>query len=176
MHDNLGIQIISGWLSASPSSGVLPSSNNINVTISCNALFLSSGTYTGSLVVSGSDINHQLANVTIPVTFHVTPTGISDNSSELPKEFALSQNYPNPFNPTTQIEFALPTKSLVSLEIYNVLGQKVRTLVDGVMAAGYKSVTWDGTDQSGQAVTSGTYFYKLTTADKVFTKKMTMLK
>lgn len=94
----------------------------------------------------------------------------------LPTSFDLSQNVPNPFNPTTNISFALPTTSKVNLSVYNVLGQHVKTLVDADMAAGYQTVTWDGTDNTGHSVASGVYFYKLRAADFASTKKMLMLK
>ncbi len=94
----------------------------------------------------------------------------------LPTEFTLSQNVPNPFNPSTQVSFALPTAAKVNLSIYNVLGQHVKTLVDTDMRAGYQTVTWDGTDNTGHTVASGVYFYKLNAGDFTATKKMMMLK
>jgi len=94
----------------------------------------------------------------------------------LPTEFALSQNVPNPFNPTTDISFALPKDSKVSLAIYNVLGQHVKTLVDDYMRAGQQTVSWDGTDGTGRTVASGVYFYKLNANEFSQTKKMMMLK
>ncbi|OGC94823.1 MAG: hypothetical protein A2142_05975 [candidate division Zixibacteria bacterium RBG_16_48_11] len=95
----------------------------------------------------------------------------------LPTDFALSQNYPNPFNATTLIQFALPRSSQVKLEIFNVLGQKVVTLVDEELQAGYKQVTWDGRDQKGNIVSSGIYFYRLRAGNQ-FTemKKMVLIK
>ncbi|MBD3402205.1 T9SS type A sorting domain-containing protein [candidate division GN15 bacterium] len=99
-----------------------------------------------------------------------------DTDSELPTEYALSQNYPNPFNPTTQISFSLPTPGNVSLEVYNVLGQKVTTLVDGNMGAGNHVVEWDGKNSAGVGVSSGVYFYRIATDNFVDTKKMMMLK
>lgn len=99
----------------------------------------------------------------------------------LPKEFSLSQNYPNPFNPTTNIKFALPVLSRVEAEIYNVLGQRVSTLVKEELAAGYHVMEWNGTSSTGQQVGSGTYFLKLSATGangKVFTevRKLLMLK
>ncbi|PJA28466.1 MAG: hypothetical protein CO189_04680 [candidate division Zixibacteria bacterium CG_4_9_14_3_um_filter_46_8] len=89
----------------------------------------------------------------------------------IPTEFALNSSYPNPFNATTAITFELPIASNVSLEIYNLMGQKVATLAEGNKAAGYHSVTWDAANYS-----SGIYFYKLTAGEKVFTKRMTLIK
>jgi subtilisin family serine protease len=94
----------------------------------------------------------------------------------VPANFSLDQNYPNPFNPTTHISFALPSDSKVSLNIYNIMGQKVKTLVDGITKAGTHTVTWDGTNEQGESVASGIYFYKLSAGDKVITKKMSLVK
>ena len=94
----------------------------------------------------------------------------------LPEGFRLEQNYPNPFNPTTTIEFALPQAGPVSVEIYNINGQKVRTLIDGPMTAGVHTVEWDATDEAGSRVASGVYFYRLTTDEFTQSKKMTLLK
>ncbi len=107
----------------------------------------------------------------------IPPSGVRDrNQPNLPTEFALDQNHPNPFNPSTVIDFALPTASKVSVNIYNVLGQVVKTLVDKELTAGYWSVTWDGTDNAGNITTSGVYFYKIKAGSFQSTKKMMMLK
>lgn len=92
-------------------------------------------------------------------------------SSGLPTSFALAQNYPNPFNPTTQIAFDLPVASHLNLTIYNVLGQKVVTLIDGDMDAGSHVIGWDGASYS-----SGVYFYRISAGNFTETKKMLMLK
>ena len=82
----------------------------------------------------------------------------------LPAEYALSQNYPNPFNPTTSIKYALPVDSRVTVQIYNLLGQRVRTLVNTDVPAGYHIAEWDGTGNAGQQLASGTYFLQLSAA------------
>ena len=100
-----------------------------------------------------------------------------DKSASLPQNYDLKQNYPNPFNGTTQIQFDLPKSSHVTLEIFNVLGQKVKTLVDEELQAGYKQVTWDGKDQRGNLVSTGIYFYRIR-AENQFTdmRKMLLIK
>ncbi len=97
-------------------------------------------------------------------------TGMDDNG-ELPDHFSLSQNYPNPFNPTTSINFSLPSAQNAKLEIFNILGQKVATLLNAKLSAGNHSVEWDA---SGQP--SGLYFYRLNAESKTETKRMTLLK
>jgi hypothetical protein len=99
-----------------------------------------------------------------------------EDAQALPSSFGISQNYPNPFNPTTSIEFAIPEASQVSLEIYNLLGQRVRTLVHGYVPAGYLSTQWDGLDQNGNELSSGTYIYRLETVEASFSKKMVLMK
>jgi len=89
----------------------------------------------------------------------------------LPTEFSLSQNYPNPFNPVTEIEFGLPSACRVKLEIFNVVGQTVATLVDETKEAGFHSVQWDGS-----AFASGVYLYRITAGDFVNTRKLLLLK
>jgi hypothetical protein len=94
----------------------------------------------------------------------------------VPLEFALHENYPNPFNPTTTLRFDLPEVSDITLIIYNMLGQKVRTFDYQNTSAGYHSVTWDATNDLGQQVGAGVYLYQLQTKNFVKTRKMVLLK
>jgi hypothetical protein len=89
----------------------------------------------------------------------------------------LSQNYPNPFNPTTTIDFTVKELAPVTVTIYNVRGQRVKTLVEGRFAPGVTHhLTWDGRNDAGEAVASGVYFYKLVTKGFAQTRKMVVLK
>jgi len=99
----------------------------------------------------------------------------SENGRLLP-EYSLSQCYPNPFNPTTTIDFALSGRADVTLEIFNILGHKVITLIDDNLGAGYHSVTWNGVDQGGFDVASGVYFYRIKAGDFIESKNMLLLK
>jgi methionine-rich copper-binding protein CopC len=101
---------------------------------------------------------------------------LSGGTGSMPTDFALDQNYPNPFNPTTEIGLALPVNTEVELSVFNVLGQKVTTLVQGEMTAGYHTVTWNGTSSDGSPVASGIYFYRIVTDQFTTSKKMMMLK
>ncbi|MBU0983518.1 MAG: T9SS type A sorting domain-containing protein [candidate division Zixibacteria bacterium] len=104
-------------------------------------------------------------------------TDVDGDRPNLPDHFALNQNYPNPFNPTTTILLDIPTKATVTVEVFNVLGQQVKTLLNADLApqANYR-VNWDGTDNSGSQVASGIYFYRMSAGDFVQTKKMMLLK
>ena len=103
-------------------------------------------------------------------------TDAEEAPEPLPLTYALSQNYPNPFNPTTSIDYTLPARSRVRLEVFNILGRRVTTLVDTEQPAGAYSLVWNGEDRTGKPVASGVYFYRLTAGDFVSTKKMVFLK
>jgi hypothetical protein len=98
------------------------------------------------------------------------------NTQEVPVVTALSGNYPNPFNPETIIRYSVLNQSKVSLDIFNVKGQKIKTLVNETEAAGFYSSIWDGKDENGHLVSSGVYFYRLNADKKSLTKKMILLK
>lgn len=111
---------------------------------------------------------------TISVT--VTVTSLATGELSLPDRFSLSQNYPNPFNSATAIMYDLPTPSRVKIEIFNVLGQTVRTLADDEKPAGSHRVTWDGNTSSGRPAATGVYLYRIQAGDFVKTKRMLLLR
>ncbi|MFL3050502.1 MAG: T9SS type A sorting domain-containing protein [Candidatus Neomarinimicrobiota bacterium] len=102
-------------------------------------------------------------------------TGI-ENEIPLPSKLSLNQNYPNPFNPTTLISYDLPEQNVVRLAVYDILGKRVRSLVNQKMDAGAHTSFWDGTDDSGEIVGGGVYFYTLQTNDFIQTRKMLFIK
>ncbi|HEX9654825.1 MAG TPA: S8 family serine peptidase [bacterium] len=106
--------------------------------------------------------------------------GVEDgDGSNLPAQFSLAQNYPNPFNPTTLIQYSLPAahgNGLVSLEIYNLLGQKVRTLVNAPQLAGMHQVEWDGLNDAGKSAGSGLFLYRMQAGEFVETRKMALVR
>ena len=94
----------------------------------------------------------------------------------LPKEFALHNNYPNPFNPVTNITYDIPEATDVTLEIYNVMGQRVRTLAQGNHEPGRYQIVWSATNDIGQALSSGMYIYRIQAGDFVSVKKLVLMK
>ncbi|HHS51211.1 MAG TPA: T9SS type A sorting domain-containing protein [candidate division Zixibacteria bacterium] len=108
------------------------------------------------------------------ITLGDSPLDVEER--KLPEEFALSANRPNPFNATTEFTVALPKNSHVTVEVFDLLGQKVSTLVDGEMEAGYQRIIWDGRDVQERDVPSGIYLYRVTAGDFRETRKMTLIK
>ncbi len=94
----------------------------------------------------------------------------------IPGDFELEQNYPNPFNPTTQIRYTIARAGAVKLSIFDITGREVKTLVDDSKKAGRYLASWDGTDNAGQNVASGIYFYQLKAGDVTMTKRMVLLR
>jgi len=94
----------------------------------------------------------------------------------LPNAFHLAQNYPNPFNPSTTIEYSLGNQTEVTIAVFNMLGQKVKELVNGTQPAGDYRVTWDGTDNSGMPSATGIYFYRMQAGEYMTTRKMLLMK
>ncbi len=146
--------------------------------------------YWGTTAVNGSEIYFKSVYFGYPnfvpgstlfggaydVAFCISGTATSVDDNNVPTKVNILSNYPNPFNPSTDISFAALKNGDVRLEVFNLTGQKVRTLIDGYMMSGPKSVKWDGKSDNGSSVSSGVYYYKLTTEDGVQVKKMTLMK
>ena len=133
------------------------------------------------LNITGSDLSSLEIKKAIMVNENATPFEVNilpkeEKQTYAPKEFELSQNIPNPFNPETQISYSLPEAAKVRLTVYNVLGRKVKKIVDEYQTAGSKTVHWDGKDESGSEVASGIYFYRLDAGRYIETKKMVLMK
>ena len=97
-------------------------------------------------------------------------------ASALPSRYVLAQNYPNPFNPETTIRFELHAEGAMRLEVYNLSGQVVRTLVDEYRSAGRYSVVWDGTDAAGRGLASGVYLYRIVAGEFAQTRKLILMR
>jgi hypothetical protein len=113
------------------------------------------------------------------VEMNFKPTSVEEEPASVPAQFSLRQNYPNPFNPSTSIQYTVDSRQIstpITLSIYNIKGQLVKTLVDGEMEPGSYQVEWDGRDDRGKEVSSGMYFYRFAAGEYVATKKMLLLK
>ncbi len=154
-----------------PDPTVLP--NEFDITID-SVFFPPAGSFKFSPSV-GLGYAPQYVGATIHVIININDA--DDNFGEIkPESYNLNQNTPNPFNPSTTISFYNEAKGHVNLAIYNLLGQKVKTLIDWEMASGPQDVLWDGTDNNGENVSSGIYFYRLSAGEFYDIKKMMLLK
>lgn len=133
-------------------------------------------------VVNGKTYYYKLEDVDLagnrrlhgPVS--ATPDAGKVIEGAIPEEFELEQNAPNPFNPTTSILYHLPEDGFVTLDIYNLMGQKIRTLVNEQKSAGSYTAKWDGLDDAGRKVASGVYVYSIKAGSFSDVKKMLLLK
>ncbi|MFC2082189.1 FlgD immunoglobulin-like domain containing protein [Bacteroidota bacterium] len=131
----------------------------------------------GSVIVAGQTNNVEGGKFDAwLVKIEATLTDVTEDNNPLPEDFELFQNIPNPFNPSTTIKFRLVEASSVVLEIFDINGELINTLINEDKNAGTHSIKWDATDSKGTKVSSGVYFYKITANNHTITKKMTLLK
>lgn len=155
-----------------------------SLTVDMRTFNLPTGSFSVSWTVKASDGQSETDPTNGMGTFTldvITSVESPDPGVLTPTEFKLYSNYPNPFNPTTQLKYELPERAQVRLDIYNMLGQKIRTLVDGEQTAGVKTMQWDARDDTGRQMTTGVYFLKLEANPEngqpiLITRKMTLLK
>jgi hypothetical protein len=114
-------------------------------------------------------------NTTVDFTIEPMEQLSNEGTPDLPNKIA-THNYPNPFNPTTTISFNIPQQTNVNVTVYNVKGEKVKTLVNSALNSGTHTVVWDGEDDNQNAVASGVYFYKVRTENSTAVKKIMMIK
>ena len=139
--------------------------------------------FLGLANLPGTSMDPELLNVVCGYPDEDSPVVVETNALSLdenltiPTQFALHQNYPNPFNPSTQISFDVPEGSeLVRLNIYNILGKKVSTLLNNVMSPGMHKIEWNAKDNEGNPVASGIYFYELSSSSFTARKKMLLIR
>ena len=112
-----------------------------------------------------------------PFTMTINEKVLSlDGDKYLPNEFNLQQNYPNPFNPVTSINYQLANDAYVTLTVYDIMGQKIRTIINEDQSAGFRSVVWDGKDNYNNSVSSGVYLYRLHAGNYIQTRKMILMR
>jgi len=119
-------------------------------------------------IIVADENNNAMPKVEIEIRY--------DGAPGVPLDYLLSQNFPNPFNPSTSVQFSIPVEGFVNIKVYDMLGQEVADLYSGNAQAGTYTLNWNGKDNSGNNVSSGSYIYKMTAGDFVQSKKMTFLK
>ncbi len=127
-------------------------------------------------MLSALDFTNLMPILTVTDGSIITAVTEHNEVAALPKEFALGQNYPNPFNPQTEIRYELPKESQVVLAIFNLVGQRVKTLVNGKIAAGRYTVKWNGADDGGKNLSSGLYIYRFEAGEYVQARRMLLVK
>lgn len=179
-HLDLGVSSaawLSGvrWLTVDPLIGTIAPGDSAVLGVVIRSAGLPGGVHDANLNIFSNDPLLPVAPVSVRVNVDVVPA-VRTNNGLIPKRFSLYQNFPNPFNPSTTIRFDLPDRSRVILEIYNLLGERVATLVDSFVGAGRHSVVWNGRNENGQTVGSGVYLVRLRAGHFAGTRKMLLLK
>ncbi len=156
------------WLDIGSMQGIIDGNSNLNIPVTLDAVGLADGVYDAVLRILTNDYN-MLVNE-LPVTFEVGATYV-ESEENLPSQITLNPVYPNPFNAETVISFYLTEPGDVTLEIFNITGQKVATLADEYLQSGEHSISWNATDYS-----SGIYLIRLTDGVNTQTERLTLIK
>jgi hypothetical protein len=127
------------------------------------------------LAISKRNLNTNLSEVQVYST-NGSVSSVSQNINKIPNIYQLNQNYPNPFNPSTKIEFHISNQENIKIKIFDINGRLIRNILDENRNAGNYSIEWNGKNDAGELVSSGTYFYQLQAGDFVQTKKLIYLK
>lgn len=158
------------WLSTNTLGGSVQEDGSVDLELNFNASGVSVGTYATNLKIYTNDPNNEV--IEIPVTLTVNTSVSNEDENVKPDQISLAQNYPNPFNPTTTIKYNLAVSENVQLDIFNIQGKKVRSLIkDQKKAAGQHEITFNAADLS-----SGIYVYRLKTPTQTLTRKMVLIK
>lgn len=173
VHDTLAVGFYLGepdlleWISIDPDSGTIPPMDDVLVPVSFDASDLDDGSYSAILRILTNDLEHLVNH--IPVTMNVGQVGI--NVSIAPDQFGLHPIFPNPFNPTATVSYSLSRPGKTTIEVYNLIGQKMAILYDGYQAAGEHTLAWQAKDFA-----SGIYFIRLTSNEMTKTARVTLIK
>jgi hypothetical protein len=180
LQDSLAVKIRPSWVRIDSMEGCIQSGESKTLTLTFNPLSYPRGVYQADLLIESWDKNHQLETKTIPLTFCIdTTTSVDWTDDVKPEKAVLLRNYPNPFNAATSIQYTVHGKQTpihTTLKLYNLLGRKVRTLVEAEMVPGNYQATWDGRDDRGEDLASGIYLCKLRSGPWLDSKKMVLLK
>jgi len=145
------------WLSVDTKEGVVAMGDSQAIQVRVHPREIFSGNYAARLRVRGNSLDTMFASVALQVL-----VGVNEGGKAIPTQFTLEQNYPNPFNPSSVIRYALPDEATISMQVFNVLGQEVATLLNNItQPAGFYEIVWNGTNNAGTTLSSGVYFYRM---------------
>lgn len=162
------------WIKVLPGMGAIPPGADLALTVSFNSAGLTPGDYAANLLMISSDTLNTV--VSVPILMNIRQLIDIQDIGHQTRKFELFQNYPNPFNPSTAIRYSLANDGKVTLRIFNLLGQEVKTLVNEFQNAGTHEVVWDGTNHQNHAVSSGNYVCRLTAGKFSVMRKMMLMK
>jgi hypothetical protein len=169
------IHVIQGdntnWLSWERLSGEIVSGDTMSMSLSMMPQQDQNEYETASLYLEGMTMFQS-----IDIDMITDPASAGVDQDALPNKYVLYQNYPNPFNPVTTLRYNLPQAQIVNISIYDMMGRKVRSLINRSETAGYKSIQWDATNDFGTLVSAGLYLYRIQAGDFVQIRKMVLLK
>ena len=184
LHDGLAIRLAAAppmtWFTADPMFGAIPEMSGQEISLNFDSTDLESGIYQAIMGITSNDV--ETPNIEVSVILNVGGTVGTEGDYDVDQNdvptvvTGVKGAHPNPFNPMTTIEYSVSRPQRVNLSVYNVLGQRVATLVNDVMAAGSYPVQWNGTDSSGRGVSSGTYFVRLNTEEGIHTSKIMLVR
>ncbi len=185
LHDGLAIRFATAppltWVTADPLFGLIPEMDSQDINLHFDSTDLEIGVYQAVMGISSNDPDTPLVEISVILDVGGT-VGIEDgdievNENDVPAVVTgVSGAHPNPFNPMTTIEFAVSRPQHVNLSVYNLLGQRVTTLIDEVIETGTYPVQWNGTDSSGRGVSSGTYFVRMNNEEGIYTSKLMLVR
>ncbi len=185
LHDGLAIRLATAepltWVTAAPLTGMIPMMSSQNIDLTFDSTDLEMGVYQAVLSIASND--PITPAIEIPVVLNVDGTvgieggGDGVNQNDLPSVVTgVAGAHPNPFNPMTTIKYSVAHQQHITLSVYNVLGQRIKTLVNSVVEAGNYPVQWNGTDSAGRGVSSGTYFVRMNSEEGVYATKIMLVR
>ena len=185
LHDGLAIRIATvppmTWFTADPMVGMVPEMSSQTIDLTFDSTDLELGVYQAILGITCNDPETPAVEVFVVLTVD-DGVGIDGGDNEVDENdvptvvTGVAGAHPNPFNPMTTIKYSVAHQQQVDLSVYNVLGQRIKTLVNGVVSAGTYPVQWNGTDSSGRGVSSGTYFVRMNSEEGIYVTKMMLVR
>ena len=184
LHDDLAIRLAAAppmtWFTADPMYGMVPEMSGVDIDLIFDSTDLETGIYMATMHITSDDL--ETPQIAVPVILNVGGTvgidgDIDVDENDVPVLMTgVSGVHPNPFNPMTTIDFSVAYPQYINLAVYNVMGQRVSTLIDGFTVAGSYPVQWNGTDSSGRGVSSGTYFVRMSSEEGIYTSKIMLVR